>query len=195
MKRLLAVMIVLLLIFPIAVSADEAPPWFFVKVTDIAYSLAGAVDPILAAYGILHSSMQFGLSESCALTGHMTTSDFYNDISVMSVGVGARFYPAKIVRNGFYMGSFLSYTQVSEDYPLADYSAFPRKVFPRKLGAGYIETSRFFGYGIELGAMIEVRELFFIDLGIGLMRYAIQELWTGFPAVVPVCNALFGAKF
>jgi len=200
MKTSLAVvMIILLLAFPISISAaDDAPFSVFARVIDtfseVIDFFAGFVEPFPSAFGISHLSLLAGLNDTFALTGYGTSGDLFDKISILSVSVGLRYYPAKIARKGFYIGPFLNYTQVSEESALVDYTMTSRRATARIMSVGYIETNGFFGYGVECGTMIALGDPFFIDLGVGLMRYSIAPV-TGFPTVIPVCNALFGAKF
>lgn len=203
MKPSLAVMIILLLASPVSMAAkaattDEAPFHVIARVIDtfaeVIDFFAGYVDPFPSAFGISHVSLQAGLNDSFALTGYGTSGGFFDNIRILSVSVGLRYYPATVARNGLYIGPFLNYTQVSEESALVDYTMSSRRASARIVSVGYTETSGFFGYGVELGAVIDVGEPFFIDLGAGLMRYSIAPA-AGFPMVIPVCSAVFGAKF
>jgi hypothetical protein len=141
------------------------------------YRFAVAVNPLFVA-GIFNASFQVALSDTLAIpicyTGWRPA--VFHNIRLDSVSAGLRIFPGPQALKGFYIGPFCIYKNMS------------RKD----------DSYGFWGFGLELGAMVSVGGPFFFDLGVGLARYSIDGVDVDgqkIPLVLPVFNMTFGIKF
>jgi len=134
-----------------------------------------SLDPLLVVLGVVHVSVQAALSDIFVIPVFFTHCKLIDDITMNGVSLGLRLYPGEEAHKGFYIGPFLNYTGMSK-------------------GA---ESHSLLGFGVELGAMIEVGRRFFLDLGAGLIRYDVSGIIEDFdiPVVLPIFNMAFGVKF
>jgi len=138
---------------------------------------AVSADPLMAFFGYVHASFQFTVSNVFAIPvfyiGMFPLNDYDDSTKMHSLSVGARFYPAKKVYSGFYIGPLVNFSRT--DY----------------VGS---TMQSLFGFGMEAGWMINVGDPFFIDLGAGVIRYVAKSYYYS-SRFFPVINMSFGYRW
>ncbi|MDR2735044.1 MAG: hypothetical protein LBC99_10505 [Spirochaetota bacterium] len=171
MRRILILAVLVLLSFPFSSG--------LFALAEGSDRFAVSLDPIPVFFSVFHLSFQVAVSDMISIpvfyTGCFFPSLEEYHIGMQSVSVGMRLYPTKTVHRGFYIGPFLNCNRVSN---------------------GTVKGS-LFGYGIESGAMVDMGSGFFIDLGMGLVRYNTKPGFDNgvFTIVMPVFNMGFGYKW
>jgi hypothetical protein len=135
-------------------------------------------DPLPLALTAVHLSFQVAFSDVISIPIYYTFISrlFVDDPNFQIFTIGARIFPWKKVHSGFYIGPLVSYNAAAWTWNA-------------RRGA--------FGFGLELGGMLDLGESFFVDLGLGLVRYIIPwEGWIGaFYHSLPAFNFGLGYKF